>query len=557
MKIRARFALLLGSLLATFAVGTWLLHFTQERESRQMYHSILQERMEMLDQLLTLNGQSLRTFAMDYSLWGEMAHFLDTGDRQWAQINIDPSLPNFNAHAAWILRSDGSTHYAANRLPDTGLERFPFPEPEFLAALRAAPSLHFFHNSPAGLLEIRAAPIQPSEDVRRVTPALGWFVVARLWDEAHLRRFAEPLHSRIGLEVHDEHAVAFPEVHFHRDLHDWRGQVIRQLHVNYQPEPLVELLEGNYREAYLFYGFGVAVLVFVVIAVSGWILTPLRRLGQSLETERLEPLHDLARQPNEFGHLARLVEHSFSQRDALRHEISERARTESSLREAEASLQHLLELRSRLARDLHDGVIQSIYAAGLGLEGVRGLMQTDPARANEHLVACQQVLNRTIAEVRNFITGLEPEHPSTNSFLQSLTTLASTMEAFQQVRIRVEVDPAVAGRLSPEQELHALQIAREAISNALRHANAGTIQVTLQPGPDDSAALQVTDDGIGFDPERRKPTGRGLTNIGTRVREMNGTLHIESGLEKGTRLTIHFQLRTSSPPCPTPKPSLS
>src|SRR5205085_2813221 len=103
-----------------------------------------------------------------------------------------------------------------------------------------------------------------------------------------------------------------------------------------------------------------------------------------LERGQPELLDSLPRDQSEFGHLTRLVEQSFSQRSALQNEIAERKKAEHTLRGTEASLRHSLELRNRLARDLHDGVIQSIYAAGLGLEGVRSALG-DPGVADQRL----------------------------------------------------------------------------------------------------------------------------------------------------------------------------
>ena len=89
------------------------------------------------------------------------------------------------------------------------------------------------------------------------------------------------------------------------------------------------------------------------------------------------------------------------------------------------------------------------------------------------------------------------------------------------------------------QEVHALQIARECISNALRHGDAKKVLITLAAA-DRATALMVRDDGNGFEPARTNGSGSGLQNLASRAREMGGTLRIDSAPGRGTAVTITF-----------------
>ncbi|MBI3874491.1 MAG: sensor histidine kinase, partial [Verrucomicrobia bacterium] len=326
-----------------------------------------------------------------------------------------------------------------------------------------------------------------------------------------------------------------------RVLAGWDGQPLRRLHMLYHPEPLARLLADHDYDTVLFYGFGLAMIAFTFAGVSRWMIRPLGWLGQALKTGRAEPITRLRAQKNEFGPLADLVESSFRQRAALEHEVEERKNAEAALRRSTASLRNSMELRSRLARDLHDGVIQSIYAAGLGLESVRAALRShDDASAEQRLSASQASLNRTIHEVRTFINGLEPEDARHPSLADSLGTLAATMQTLHPIKIDLELDPDIARSLSDLHQLHILQVVREAISNALRHGQASRIGVQLRPAAGYHSELLVTDDGNGFNPGERQGSGLGLENLATRAREMKAELQIESSPGKGTRLTLRF-----------------
>ncbi len=540
MKIRLRLLLLLGCLLVLFAAATWLLQDTHRREAESIRTSVEKQRNGLLDRVLALTGQSLRSFASDYAPWDEMVDFVRTGDRAWAKINIDASLPNFGAQGAWVLRADGSEVYRAGSLDAASLAAMPLGQPAFLDALRRDKTLHFYLESPAGLLEIRTAPIQPSDDLTRTSPARGWLVAARLWSDSHVRTLAETLQSEVDFAPRPDQPDNRATIHVQRDLPDWAGRRVRTLHVQYQSLALERLLEGNADETAVLFLFGLVMITVTGLGLSRWVLAPLQKLGQSLESGRPEPLQPLHREPSEFGHLARLVEQSFTQRAALEHEVRERSRMAAALQEASTRLRESIELRNRLARDLHDGVIQSIYAAGLGLEGVRSVLSPDPAAADRRLAASQAALNDTIRDVRTFINGLESETAPTRPFRHTLDTLIATMQSIQPGNITLAVDETLARRISPAQEMQVLQILRESISNALRHAAPSSIHLSLQADAANQAVLSIADDGCGFDPAAQAGRGHGLVNLGIRAREMGGSLQIDSTPGKGTRITLRF-----------------
>ncbi|HEX2861285.1 MAG TPA: ATP-binding protein, partial [Lacunisphaera sp.] len=402
----------------------------------------------------------------------------------------------------------------------------PFGGRAFLERLQADGYLHFFQQSPVGLLELHAAPILPSGDIKRQLPARGWLIVARVWDQSHLERIAVPLQSRVTLNAADLPAPAMPRIRSERILRDWQERPVGTLHIDYESPSLARLLAGNRKESYLLFAFGFAVIAAVMVVVSRWIVRPLNQLGQSLASGNPEAIRQLQHHGDEFGHLARQLLQSFVQRDALR--------------DSEERLRQSIDLRGRLARDLHDGIIQSIYAAGLGIESVRNLPTLDPA-ATQKLAACQQMLNDTLWQVRAFIESLEPEAVPALSPAQSLATLAASMQSLQSVPISSQLDPALTGRIGPHQELHLLQMARELLSNALRHSGARRVSLTLRALPDDRAELEVSDDGHGFDPALCTGTGRGLINLAARAQEIGARLEIDSRPGKGARIMVRFR----------------
>lgn len=546
MNTQTRLAALLCLLLAVFALSVGLLRQFQQREAAEYLERAAAERSELNDRLLELTGRSLRDFTNDYSFWGEMFSFVDTADRTWAALNIDASLPNFNAHAAWVLRTDGSLIYGAVRKLDASLTTPPFPVADLLPYLRRVRFGHFFLRLPAGVLEIRTAPIQPSEDLARTTPPHGWLIVARWWDAEQQRSLQQFLQSEVRLDAPDSPPPACPPdtILTQRPLLDWTGHSVATLRTLYQIHGVEAVHLSNDYELFLFLGFGGIVIAGAVIGVSRWVVRPLRRLEQSLAENSPAPLAALALTPDIFGRLATLVAGSFEHREELEREIEERRRAEAALRQSREELRQTADLKTRLARDLHDGVIQSIYAAGLGLEGVRSSLRQEPDAAERRLDAAQAALNQTIREVRSFIQGLEPDESDRPEFTQVLRSLVTTLQALHAVQFELQLGVGPAA-LTPREELHALQIVRECVSNALRHGEARRILIALAT-EDSGPVLLIRDDGRGFDPASA-PRGSGLSNLASRAGEIGATFSIHSVRGKGTDIVLRFAQRKTTP----------
>jgi len=117
----------------------------------------------------------------------------------------------------------------------------------------------------------------------------------------------------------------------------------------------------------------------------------------------------------------------------------------------------------------------------------------------------------------------------------ALASLVSKINSSQQLNFRLQMDPAAADRLTPEQATHLVPFAQEAMSNSLRHSKAhvGTLSLQLQDG---NVRLTVEDDGVGFDPSTIQGQGHGLNNMEKRARKLGGRFQVMSEPGRGTRI---------------------
>jgi len=250
----------------------------------------------------------------------------------------------------------------------------------------------------------------------------------------------------------------------------------------------------------------------------------------------------------DMGSLEHLAKNTAAQSAALDSERDGRRRAEEDLALKARELNRSLEEKIRLGRDLHDGLIQSLYALGLTLESIRPLLRADPTEADLRLARCTTSINTTIRDVRAHITGLTPDRLQSAGFAGALEASLAELRAGRSVTFDIKIDEDAALLLAPAHRTETLQIAREAVSNALRHGGASLINVRVHQN-ETAVCLLVQDNGTGFDAARRPAaSSHGLTNMRARAERMGATLRLTSESGQGARLVL------TVPAQPTPVP---
>lgn len=212
-----------------------------------------------------------------------------------------------------------------------------------------------------------------------------------------------------------------------------------------------------------------------------------------------------------------------------------------ALKATESRLSSLLEDRSRISRDLHDSVLQSLYAIGLSLETSRHI-SAPPQPGTDHPYAnAVDQLNHLIHEVRGMIKGLTDGSVQDVNLNEELSKLAGSYEQIGGITVALGLQPAALDVLTREEEQEILNIVREALSNCVRHAQATHIDVTVR-AHHNRIRVSIRDNGKGFTVTGSSPKGYGLMNMETRARKLGGSLLLQSKPGRGTRVTAEFLL---------------
>ncbi len=192
--------------------------------------------------------------------------------------------------------------------------------------------------------------------------------------------------------------------------------------------------------------------------------------------------------------------------------------------------------RDRISRDLHDSIIQSIYAVTLSLEDVPELVVAEPTEAKERVDVAIDALHGVIRDLRNFIFGLRPLLLDSGDLLEGLRALA------QELRRNTTIEVDIRGELTDDLPLEVvaelLSIAREALANVARHSDASHASVSLTLR-DNQVQMAIEDDGRGFTPTTLQLAGHhGLANMRARAEGLGGTFTIGGDEPAGTRIIV-------------------
>lgn len=201
----------------------------------------------------------------------------------------------------------------------------------------------------------------------------------------------------------------------------------------------------------------------------------------------------------------------------------------------------ILSERNRLALELHDVVSQKLFSVMLTAEAAATQMDRDLVAARAQVERLRELAREALDELRSLILGLRPAELERDGLEGALRKEVEMLGAVHGTNVELEFD--AGARIEPgERELALLRIAHEALHNAVRHAHAEHVAVRVG-GTGGALVVEVTDDGVGFDPDRPELRSRhlGLTSMEERAREVRGRLRIRSAPGAGTTVRIELK----------------
>ena len=214
--------------------------------------------------------------------------------------------------------------------------------------------------------------------------------------------------------------------------------------------------------------------------------------------------------------------------------------------QSEAEFSAILAERNRIAREIHDTLAQGLGAISLHLEVVKGQVPVG-SNAAVHLAEASGLTRESLREARNSIWNMRSQVLETHDLAGALGGVLDQLTEIDGIESRFFVT-GERFRLSPVTENNLLRIGQEAISNAVKHAAATHIEVTLEFSPRE-VTIRVKDDGCGFDPQMSPADGMhfGIVGLRERAQELGAVLRLESAPGDGTEVILNFPISRVEP----------
>jgi PAS domain S-box-containing protein len=234
----------------------------------------------------------------------------------------------------------------------------------------------------------------------------------------------------------------------------------------------------------------------------------------------------------------------------LVNEIEHRQKAEEALA-AKAAEDAITAERTRLARDLHDAVTQTLFSASLIAEVLPEIWDMDEVEARKSTEELRQLTRGALAEMRTLLLELRPAALTQARFPDLLKQLSEAV--IGRARLPIRLDVTGDYEMPPQIKVAFYRIAQESLNNVVKYARATQVEILLQLDCC-NVYLEIKDNGIGFDPSAIKPTSLGMRIMHERADAIHARLEITSKPGQGTKVSLGWNEdeRISKPPIPAP-----
>jgi sensor domain CHASE-containing protein len=201
MRTRTKLLLMIGTVVAGFIIFLGSLYAMNRKLDRTFIENSRAEKTYQISKTIDFCSRPLLTLVTDYSLWDDMITFTYHPTDKWAVDNVLPGLPAHHIDIVWIMDTTETVRYTLSQTKDEPLAH----DSSFARSLRKQiagnPWTHYFSLNNGRLVEVRSAPMQPSEDTERKSPPRGYFVAADVWDDSYLRELSDALQASLVLSA--------------------------------------------------------------------------------------------------------------------------------------------------------------------------------------------------------------------------------------------------------------------------------------------------------------------------------------------------------------------
>jgi signal transduction histidine kinase/DNA-binding response OmpR family regulator len=350
MTIRNRILILFSAIIILLCAALMIFFESEVKQNELMLQSSVDQQTELVNTAINVKSSQLDQILADFTIWDDLIHYISFPEQKWAVDNIGTSLESFGLNSVMVYDLKKKLVYNFGTTP---VETFANPTQE-LAVLDSVLStgfIHYFYNSPKGIIEITGSTVHPTLDTNHLTAAKGIFVLSKCWDTAFMRDLSKNTSCLIrfaGPKLDQSYLVREDSVIVYKSLLNESSQKTAVLEFVKSNKALSTFSRINdFVFVFLCLFLTLLVLSFFFILYR-WIQRPLRIISDSLREGDLTQLNLLEKNKDEFSQVAQLIKVFNQQKTELLNENAERRLSEAQLLRQSNILQGLTEASTQL-----------------------------------------------------------------------------------------------------------------------------------------------------------------------------------------------------------------
>jgi signal transduction histidine kinase/CheY-like chemotaxis protein len=575
-KIQFKIIALITFITAIFIFGLFSLRNAEMNNISMLLKDRVSEKNTLIKKIINLKSKPLLSYVYDYSYGDKILEFSKTRDEKWALLNIASTMSTFSVNSVWLYDKDLNLIYTTNDFNDRTFKELPLSKKDLKSIVNKNPFSHFFINTSVGLMEISLCPLQPSSDIKRISPHRGYLIGSRLWTNEYLEDLSNLTNSKILLITNLNDTVIDNDINSFEfvneiPLQNWNDTNLVKLRAKTESPVTKQFFNYSYIQF-----IGTIIFVILIITLISMFLfrivnVPLKSITDSLENENTTPIKDLQKNKNEFGEIARMITDFFKNKQTLLDEINIRKKIETELIEKQDELikakekaEELSKLKSTLLTNLNHEFRTPLS----GIIGISELLK-DEIKNKEQLKLLNDITysGKRLHDTLHSILLLAQFESSNIVIHKKNFNLANEIKNYfkkyrykaeeKNIDLKIEIEDE---NLYIETDKDLLkQIFYNIFDNAVKFTDKGSVNIKLSSKKENNnlfAVIDVTDTGIGinknnidkiFDEFRQSSegftrkyegTGLGLTLTKKILKLLNGKICCKSEPEIGSTFTI-------------------
>ncbi|MCX7926964.1 MAG: PAS domain S-box protein [Candidatus Omnitrophica bacterium] len=282
---------------------------------------LIQERGILINQIIALKAQTLRTYTFDYSLWDEFVEFVKSRNLLWANKYLEQTLDTYGVDAVWVYNLSFEKIYSVSRLKEKSVLDSPLLQKDIQNIFSKEKTCHFFLPTVSGLMEIYGSTINPGADVERRQVGGYWFC-GRLWNKEFLSELSYLTNSKeVILDIPSAKKKKFSiNTYYSLSLSGWNNLPVAEVIFLWHSTATNFLREHSARNTYWFIGFTIFLSILIAMIINYEISRPLKLITLSLQKNDTRILAPLLRKNDEFKEIALTIKNSFEQQQKIMEE---------------------------------------------------------------------------------------------------------------------------------------------------------------------------------------------------------------------------------------------